>query len=65
MQNLFYDRFWASQAKKDPTPSPGNLELIGQDHSLDDLIKATDRGLLVTRLWYIRFLQPKTLHLPD
>ena len=63
VKNLYYDRFWASKAQKQPTPFPDNLVLEGQENSLDDLIKSVDRGLLVTRLWYIRFLQPKTLQL--
>ena len=61
--NLFYDRFWASKAGKKPTPSPTNLVLEGQDNSLEDLIASVDRGLLVTRLWYIRVVQPKTWQL--
>jgi predicted Zn-dependent protease len=61
VKNLYYDRFWASKAGKDPTPAPGNLVLDGQDNTLDDLIRSTDKGLLITRLWYIRVLQPQTL----
>ncbi len=63
VQNLSYDRFWAGKAGKQPTPSPGDLVLDGQENTLEDLIKSTDRGLLITRLWYIRSLQPKTLQL--
>jgi predicted Zn-dependent protease len=61
--NLYYDRFWAEKAGKKPTPYPINLVLDGQDHTLADLIKSVDRGLLVTRLWYIRVVQPKTWQL--
>jgi predicted Zn-dependent protease len=61
--NLYYDRFWADKAGKKPTPYPVNLVLDGQDNSLADLIKSVDRGLLVTRLWYIRVVQPKTWQL--
>jgi len=63
VKNLFYDRFWASKAGKQPTPGPADLILDGQDNSLDDLIKSVDKGLLITRLWYIRFLQQRTLQL--
>ena len=63
VSNLFYDRFWASKAGKKPTPFPANLVLDGQDNTLDDLIASVDRGLLVTRLWYIRVVQPKTWQL--
>jgi predicted Zn-dependent protease len=61
VKNLAYDRFWASKAGKQPTPGPGNLLLEGQDHKLEDLIKAADKAILVTRLWYIRMLAPQTL----
>jgi predicted Zn-dependent protease len=63
VKNLYYDRFWAEKAGKKPTPYPVNLVLDGQDNSLADLIASVDRGLLVTRLWYIRVLQPKTWQL--
>jgi predicted Zn-dependent protease len=63
VKNLSYDRFWASKAGKQPTPGPADLVLDGQDHSLEDLIQSVDRGLLITRLWYIRFLQQRTLQL--
>ena len=61
VKNLYYDRFWAQKAGKKPTPFPGNLVLDGQDHTLADLIKAAGKAVLVTRLWYIRMLQPQTL----
>ena len=61
VKNLYYDRFWAQKAGKKPTPFPGNLVLEGQNHTLADLIQAAERAILVTRLWYMRMLQPQTL----
>jgi predicted Zn-dependent protease len=63
VSNLYYDRFWAEKAGKKATPYPLNLVLEGQDQSLADLISSVERGLLVTRLWYIRVVQPKTWQL--
>jgi predicted Zn-dependent protease len=63
VSNLSYDRFWAQKAGKKPTPNPINLVLDGQDNTLNDLIASVERGLLVTRLWYIRVVQPKTWQL--
>jgi len=63
VRNLYYDRFWAEKAGKRPTPYPGNLVLDGQDNNLAGLIASVERGLLVTRLWYIRVVQPKTWQL--
>jgi len=33
----------------------------GGTASLEDLIKSTERGILVTRLWYMRQVDPQTL----
>ncbi|WP_369043864.1 metallopeptidase TldD-related protein [Streptomyces sp. Midd1] len=44
------------------TPSIGNLVLDGgEDRSLEDMVAATERGLLLTCLWYIREVDPATL----
>ncbi|MGZ0234229.1 metallopeptidase TldD-related protein [Streptomyces sp. CPS1] len=43
-------------------PAPGNLILDGgSDRSLDEMVAATERGLLLTCLWYIREVDPATL----
>jgi predicted Zn-dependent protease len=63
VKNLYYDRFWAEKAGRKPTPFPVNLVLEGQNHTLQDLIKAADKAVLVTRLWYMRILQPQTLQI--
>ncbi|MFE4873152.1 MULTISPECIES: metallopeptidase TldD-related protein [unclassified Streptomyces] len=43
-------------------PSPGNLILDGGgERTLDEMVAATERGLLVTCLWYIREVDPATL----
>ena len=61
MRTMYWDRFWAEKAGTKPTPWPGSLVLDGQNRTIDDLIRSADRALLVTRLWYIRMLQPQTL----
>lgn len=63
VENLYYDRFWAKKAGKQPTPFPTNLVLDGQDNTLADLVGSLERGLLVTRLYYIRLVEPKTFQL--
>jgi predicted Zn-dependent protease len=40
---------------------PGGIKMLGTDKSLDDLIAETPRGLLVTRFWYIRPVDPRTV----
>jgi predicted Zn-dependent protease len=61
VKNLFYDRYWASQKNVEPVPFPGNAIMEGGSASLDDLIKSTTKGILVTRFWYIRTVDPQTL----
>ncbi|MCX4909850.1 metallopeptidase TldD-related protein [Streptomyces sp. NBC_00878] len=44
------------------TPGIGNIVLDGgEDKSLEDMVAATERGLLLTCLWYIREVDPATL----
>jgi predicted Zn-dependent protease len=63
VKNLFYDRYYAAKAGKQPTPFPNRLVLEGSDKSLADLIASVDRGLLVTRFWYIRVVNQQTAQL--
>ena len=63
VKSLFYDRYWALKAGKEPTPMPANLILDGGTKTLDELIASVDRGLLVTRFWYIRPVNPQTVQL--
>ena len=61
VKNLAYDRYWAAQKGVQPLPFPNNVIMEGGDATLDDLIKSTKKGILVTRLWYIRSVDPQTL----
>jgi len=60
--NLIYSRFWAKQKDMQPTPGPVNsiMESSMSPASLEDMIKATDRGILLGRFWYIRSVDPRT-----
>ena len=59
--NLYYSRYWAEKQKKPATPFPTNMIMAGGDASVADMIKDVARGILVTRFWYIRFVDPQTL----
>ena len=61
LQNLFYNRYWAEKQGKEPTGFPSNLIISGGSGSLKKLIKSTDRAVLITRLWYLRFVDPQTI----
>jgi predicted Zn-dependent protease len=58
---LEYSRFWAQKQGKVAKGSPGNLLMAGGDKSTMDLVKSTERGILVTRTWYIRMVDPQTV----
>jgi PmbA protein len=68
-KNLVYSRAAAKTAQKAPTghgfmlpneygEAPMNLVFTGGDSSLEKMIASTERGLLVTRIWYIREVEP-------
>jgi predicted Zn-dependent protease len=63
VKNLFYDRYWAKQQKKDPTVTSPNQSLVmeGGNSTVEEMIKTTKRGLLVTFFWYIRPVEQMTL----
>ncbi|HEX7355799.1 MAG TPA: metallopeptidase TldD-related protein [Mycobacteriales bacterium] len=60
---LVQTRASARDAGTLPTGFVGNLILDGGDPDLrlEDMVTATDRGLLLTCLWYIRAVDPETL----
>jgi predicted Zn-dependent protease len=68
-RRLVYSRRSAKTARKNPTghgfalpneygEAPMNLVFSGGKASPEEMIRSTDRGLLVTRLWYIREVEP-------
>jgi predicted Zn-dependent protease len=61
LKDLFYSRYWAEKQGKQPTAGPSNLVMEGGTSSIADLIAGTERGVLVTRFWYIRQLDPQTI----
>jgi len=62
LENLVYSRFWAQQKEKPPTPGPVNniLESVAPSSSLEEMIRAADRAILVSRFFYIRTVDPRT-----
>lgn len=61
LKDLFYSRFWAEKMGKKPTAGPSNLIMEGGNATADELIAGTERGVLVTRFWYIRPLDPQRI----
>jgi len=68
-KNLVYSRATAKKMRAKPTghgfalpneygEAPMNLVFAGGDTSVKEMIRSTERGILVTRLWYIREVDP-------
>ena len=65
VQALPVGRYWAAKTGRAPRPAAGTVVMAGGERgvSVDQLIAGTQRGLLVTRFWYIRTVNPQTIQL--
>lgn len=61
VRNLAYDRYWAAKMGVAPRPFGGGTRLAGGGATMEELMAGIDRGLLVTRFWYIRSVDPRTI----
>ncbi len=63
LQQLHYDRYWAQTKGCPPTGALEPLVMAGSDRSLAELIAETERGILVNRAWYVRYVNPRQLEM--
>jgi predicted Zn-dependent protease len=61
LRELQRSRYWAKKTETTPTADGGTLRLVGGGLSLEELVGKVDRGLLVTRIWYVRMLDPQRI----
>ena len=62
LADLVRTRAWASKTGAQPRPIIDNLILDGGGEAgVEEMVAATERGLLLTTLWYIREVDPQTL----
>lgn len=61
VKNLSYSRYWAEKKGVKPVPGPDAAIMEGGTKSIEELIAGTKKGVLVTRLWYIRDVDPQSL----
>jgi predicted Zn-dependent protease len=63
LDNLQYSRFWAREREREPTPGPVNyiLESMQPPVPLAEMIKGMARGLVISRFWYVRLVDPRTI----
>jgi predicted Zn-dependent protease len=69
VRDIAYCRQTAASAGVEPTghgfplpneygEAPGNIVIAGGDSSVEEMVRSTERGILVTRFWYIREVDP-------
>ena len=63
LETLEYSRFWAQERQREPTAGPVNYILEGAAPALstDEMIKGMARGLVISRFWYVRLVDPRTI----
>ncbi len=60
--NLACSRFWAAKHGLAALGRPGAWRMAGGSAaSIDDLVKGVKRGVLITRFWYTRWVDPRTM----
>ncbi|WP_036482793.1 TldD/PmbA family protein [Myxosarcina sp. GI1] len=60
-QTLSYSQYWAEKQGKQPTGAMYPIVMTGSSQSIEDLITSTERGIFVSRAWYVRYVNPRTL----
>jgi predicted Zn-dependent protease len=61
VQTLSYSRYWAKEQNQEPTGGMYPIVMAGSEQTVADLIASTERGILVSRAWYVRYVNPRTL----
>ena len=61
LKKLVYSRFWAKKQNQEPDAGTNAVKLAGGMQSTEELVSSTPRGILVTRLWYLREVDPRTV----
>ncbi|MGF1481281.1 MAG: TldD/PmbA family protein [Cyanophyceae cyanobacterium] len=60
-KTLSYSRYWAEKQGQQPTGALYPIVMTGSEQSIAGLIAQTERGILVSRAWYVRYVNPRTL----
>jgi predicted Zn-dependent protease len=61
LASLSLDRAYAQKSGAAPVPPASSFRMEGGAVPIEEMIRATKRGLLVTRLWYTNMLDPRSL----
>lgn len=60
-QTLSYSRYWAEKQGTKPNGNFYPIFMPGSAKTLLELIADTERAILITRAWYVRYVNPRTL----
>jgi predicted Zn-dependent protease len=60
LRQMRISRFWSKKAGRPYSGEATSIKLAGGPTTREDMIRATDRGLLITRFWYIGEVDPQT-----
>ena len=58
---LTSSRYWAQKQGRAPLSAPNSLFMTGGSASVAELVRGVERGVLVTRFWYNRMLDPRQI----
>ncbi|MCU0647329.1 MAG: TldD/PmbA family protein [Gemmatimonadaceae bacterium] len=61
LSTLLVPRSWGARRNLTPTGTPNNIMLGGGSTTREQMIAGTERGVLVTRLWYLRETDPRAM----
>jgi predicted Zn-dependent protease len=63
VDTLQYSPFWARERQRSPTPGPVNyiLESSQPPTPMNEMIASMKRGLVISRFWYVRLVDPRTI----
>lgn len=61
LRTLARSRYWAQKMNAPAVPGPRSLFMAGGTGSVADLVRGVKDGVLITRLWYNRMLDPRQL----
>lgn len=63
VRSMHCDRFWARKTGRPAVPSPSTYGMDGDAGEAADLVAMSPRCVRIRRLWYIRFVDQKSLEL--
>jgi predicted Zn-dependent protease len=61
VKNLIWTRYWAKKTGVEPIAYPRFFFMRGGSDAVADMLRDVKRGVLVTRLWYVRMVDPRPL----